>query len=96
MKDAYTIIKRPMFTEKGTFIKELNGKLLIEVDMSSNKIEIKRAFEEIFKVKVVKVSTITQPGKWKKYGKSIGMTQTIKKAIVTLGKGEKLDFIEGV
>ncbi|MBF0457723.1 MAG: 50S ribosomal protein L23 [Nitrospirae bacterium] len=96
MKDLYSIIKKPLFTEKGTYLKENSGKLLVEVARDANKIEIKRAFEEIFKVKVDKISTIVRPSKWKKYGKFIGKTQEKKKAIVTLKKGEKLDFIEGV
>ena len=61
----------------------------------SNKIEIKKAIEEIFKVKVEKVATITVDGKWKKYGKSVGKRPDRKKAMITLKKGEKLDFIEG-
>lgn len=96
MKDLYSIIKKPLFTEKGTFLKESSGKLLVEVAKDANKIEIKKAFEEIFKVKVDKISTLMRPSKWKKYGKFTGKTQEKKKAVVTLKKGEKLDFIEGV
>ncbi|MBF0568398.1 50S ribosomal protein L23 [Candidatus Magnetominusculus dajiuhuensis] len=96
MKDIYSIIKKPLFTEKGTYLKENTGQLLVEVAKDANKIEIKRAFEEIFKVKVDKIATIIRPSKWKKYGKFIGKTQEKKKAIVTLKKGEKLDFIEGI
>jgi large subunit ribosomal protein L23 len=51
--------------------------------------------EEIFKVKVEKISTIKVPGKWKRYKRSIGKRPDRKKAIITLKKGEKLDFIEG-
>ena len=63
--------------------------------MASEKVEIKRNIEEIFKVKVEKVATVKVHGKWKKYGKSIGKKSDRKKAIITLKKGEKLDFIEG-
>lgn len=91
----YSVIKRPLFTEKGTTLKESENKLLIEVDVKSNKIEIKKAMQEMFKVKVEKVATIRQPGKKKRWGKSTGMSSPRKKAVITLKEGEKLDFIEG-
>ncbi len=95
MRNVHTIIKRPLFTEKGAKLKETENKVLIEVGKDVNKVEIKKAVEEIFKVKVEKVATITTNGKWKRYGKSIGKRPDRKKAVVTLKKGEKLDFIEG-
>lgn len=96
MKNIYTVIKKPIFTEKGSQLKESENKVLVEVDKDANKIEIKKAVEEIFKVKVEKVSTINSKGKWKRFGRSIGKRPDRKKAIITLKKGEKLDFIEGV
>ena len=96
MKSLYTIIKKPLFTEKGSQLKESENKVLVEVSNDANKLEIKKAIEEIFKVKVEKVSTINRKGKWKRYGKFIGKRPNKKKAIITLKKGEKLDFIEGV
>ncbi len=95
MNTVYTVIKKPLFTEKGSALKESENKLLVEVGMDSNKLEIKKAIEEIFKVKVEKVATIKTHGKWKRYGKSIGKRSNRKKALITLKKGEKLDFIEG-
>ena len=95
MKSLYTIIKRPLFTEKGTALKEGENKLLVEVAIDANKLEIKKALEEIFKVKIEKVATIRRHGKWKRYGKSLGKRPDRKKALITLKKGEKLDFIEG-
>jgi large subunit ribosomal protein L23 len=89
------VIKKPLFTEKGSMLKESENKVLVEVDTHANKLEIKRAIEEIFKVKVEKVATMKTEGKWKRYGKSLGKRPSRKKAIVTLKKGEKLDFIEG-
>ncbi len=91
----YSIIKKPLFTEKGTALKESGNKLLVEVDLKANKIEIKQAMEELFKVKVEKVATIKQHAKRKRWGKSVGMSPARKKAVVTLKEGEKLDFIEG-
>ncbi len=95
MKNLYTIIKRPLFTEKGGKLKESENKVLVEVVRDANKLDIKRAIEEIFKVKVEKVATINTEGKWKRHGRSIGKRPDRKKAIITLKKGEKLDFIEG-
>jgi large subunit ribosomal protein L23 len=96
MKGLYTIIKKPLFTEKGGHLKESESKILVEVSHDANKLEIKKTIEEIFKVKVKKVSTINMKGKWKRYGRSLGKRPDRKKAIITLKKGEKLDFIEGV
>ncbi len=96
MKNLYTLIKKPLFTEKGANLKETDNKILVEVARDANKIEIKKAIEEIFKVKVDKIATINAQGKWKKFGKSVGKRPDRKKALITLKKGEKLDFIEGV
>ena len=95
MKSIYEVIKKPLFTEKGSNLKESENKILIEVGKNANKVEIKEAIEDIFKVKVEKVATIKTHGKWKRYGKSIGKRSDRKKALITLKKGEKLDFIEG-
>jgi len=95
MKNIYSIVKKPLFTEKGGRLKEVQNIGLVEVAKDANKIDIKRAIEEIFKVKVAKVATINEQGKMKRYGKSLGKTSARKKAIITLKAGEKLDFIEG-
>jgi large subunit ribosomal protein L23 len=95
MKNFHTVLKRPLFTEKGAALKEQENKVLIEVAKEANKHDIKKAVETIFKVKVDKVATIVTCGKWKRQGKSVGRRPDRKKAIVTLKKGEKLDFIEG-
>jgi large subunit ribosomal protein L23 len=96
MKSVYQVIKKPLFTEKGAFLKESENKVLVEVDQDANKQEIKQAIEEIFKVKVEKISTVTLKGKIKRFGRYSGKRPDRKKAIITLKKGEKLDFIEGV
>ncbi len=95
MKNIYSVIKRPLFTEKGGSLKEAENKILVEVSTEANKVDIKKALEAIFKVKVEKVATINTQGKWKKYGRSVGRRPDRKKAIITLKKGEKLDFVEG-
>ncbi len=95
MKNIYEIVKKPLFTEKGSALKESENKILVEINKDANKLEIKKAIEDIFKVKVEKVATIKVHGKWKRYGKSLGKRSDRKKALITLKKGEKLDFIEG-
>ncbi len=95
MKNIYDVIKRPLFTEKGMDLKERENKILIEVNPKANKHEIKKATEEIFKVKVERVATINERGKLKRFGRSVGRTSERKKAVITLKKGEKLDLIEG-
>jgi large subunit ribosomal protein L23 len=95
MKSIFTVIKKPLFTEKGSNLKEAENKILVEVSSDANKLEIRKAIEDIFKVKVEKVATVKVHGKWKRYGKFLGKRSDRKKAIITLKKGEKLDFIEG-
>jgi large subunit ribosomal protein L23 len=95
MKNIYTVLKKPLFTEKGSSLKEVHNKILVEVAKNANKLDIKKAVEDIFKVKVEKIATINTQGKWKRYGKFIGKKPNRKKAIVTLKTGEKLEFIEG-
>ncbi|MBI4848095.1 MAG: 50S ribosomal protein L23 [Nitrospirae bacterium] len=96
MKNIYDVLIGPLLTEKGTLMKERENKVLFKVANVANKIEIKKAVEEIFKVKVDNVSTMNYQGKKKRMGKHAGKRSDWKKAIVTLKKGEKLDFIEGV
>ncbi len=94
--NIYEVVKKPLFTEKGMEIKERENKILVEVNLNSNKHEIKKAVEEIFKVKVDKVATIILPGKLKRLGRSAGRRPDKKKAIITLKQGEKLDLVEGI
>jgi len=96
MKNSYDVLIGPMLTEKGTLMKETDNKVLFRVARGANKIEIKKAVEEIFKVKVDCVRTINCKGKKKKMGKFEGKRPDWKKAIVALKEGEKLDFVEGV
>ena len=95
MKNIYTVLKKPLFTEKGSSLKEVHNKILVEVAKDANKLDIKKAVEDIFKVKVEKIATINTEGKWKRYGKFVGKRPNRKKAIITLKTGEKLEFIEG-
>ncbi len=94
--DIYSIIKKPVFTEKALNLKESQNKVVVEVYPDVNKVQVKKAFEEIFKVKVDSVAIINVKPKIKRVGLYFTKTKKIKKAIVTLKAGEKLDLIEGV
>lgn len=92
----YHIIKRPVITEKSSYIKDVGNYVAFEVDKRANKVQIKRAIEDLFKVKVVDVKTIVMPGKEKRLGRSVGRVPSWKKALVKLKEGEKIEFFEGV
>jgi len=92
----YRIIKRPLVTEKTVLLKEESNQFSFEVDRAANRIEIRRAVEQIFKVKVASVKTIQVKGKTKQKGKIIGKRRDWKKAIVRLLPGERIEFFEGV
>jgi large subunit ribosomal protein L23 len=91
----YEIIKRPLITEKTSIQKEIANQLTFEVDRRANRIEIKRAIETAFKVRVTSVQTMLVKGKVKRRGRNIGKRRDWKKAIVTLMPGERIDFFEG-
>ena len=95
MKSPYDIIKTPLITEKSTILKEKENKYAFLVNSRANKDEIKRAVEEIFKVKVIRVNTSYLRGKIKRVGKYSGKTPDMKKAILTLKEGEKIEIFEG-
>ena len=90
MKAYHQLIKGPIITEKTHSLKEAGNKLTLKVDVKANKIEIRKAVEVLFKVKVLAVNTIQMMGKKKKLGKSEGRRSAWKKAIVTLAPGEKI------
>lgn len=96
MKNVHQVLMGPMLTEKGTVLKEAENKIMFRVAKAANKIEIKHAVEEIFKVKVDRVTTMNIMGKRKRMGRHEGKRPDWKKAIVKLKEGEKLDFLEGV
>ena len=91
---AHDIIIRPVITEKSSRLMELN-KYSFEVHLSANKIQVRKAIEEIFKVKVTAVHILNIHPKPKRVGAFIGKTRSWKKAIVSLAPGERIDFFEG-
>lgn len=93
MKSAHDIIRRLTLTEKGTRLQEHGNQYLFEVFPSANKIEIKRAVEELFKVKVEKVNTLNRPGKPKRDRRGrMGRTASYKRAMVTLREGDAIEL----
>ena len=96
MFEEYQIIRRPLISEKGTTLKDENNQLVFEVDKNSNKSEIKKAVEKLFKVTVMEVRTLNRQGKPKWLGRFAGRRKDWKKAIITLKEGDRVDFFEGV
>ena len=96
MKNLYAVIRRPIITEKGNIQKEENNKVTFEVHPDANKQEIKAAVEKIFKVRVLNVCSMNQRGKIKRVGRFMGKRRNWKKAIVTLGPDDQIEFFEGV
>ena len=96
MDDSHKILRRPLITEKSTIHKEMDNQLAFEVDRRANKIEIRKAVENAFKVQVEDVRTMNYRGKTRRMGRSMGRRPHWKKAIVTLKPGQKIEFFEGV
>lgn len=91
---SHDIIIRPVITEKSSRLMEEN-KYTFEVHSSANKIQIRKAVEEVFKVKVKDVHVISVHPKPKRMGAFVGKSRAWKKAIVSLAQGERIEFFEG-
>ena len=91
MTKYYDIIKAPIITEQSSKLIESQNAYTFEVDRKANKVEIKKAVEEIFNVTVVRVNTVNVLPKFKRMGKYEGYKQAYKKAIVKLAEGQKID-----
>ena len=109
MRDAQSVIKRPLLTEKTARLRETGGasaapaegdeyaqKVVFEVARDANKLEIKSAIQKLFKVTVVDVRTLVVRGKLKRVGRFAGRRPSWKKAFVTLQPGDNIEFFEGV
>lgn len=95
MARADEIIIRPIISERSMDLVNEN-KYAFFVDKRANKVEIKKAVEELFEVGVETVNTVNIPGKKKRLGRSVGRTPDRKKAIVTLKEGDKIEIFEGL
>ncbi|MBM4294332.1 MAG: 50S ribosomal protein L23 [Deltaproteobacteria bacterium] len=94
MKDYHHLIKGPVITEKTHSLRMMGNKVTFRVNLKANKIEIRKAIEDLFKVKVLEVNTIRMRGKKKRMGRIEGVRPDWKKAIVTLAPGEKIPGFE--
>ena len=93
--DLYDLLRRPVITEKATNASE-NGAVVFEVSMKASKSDIKRAVEELFKVKVKGVNTLISKGKTKRFKGRMGRRKNIKKAYVILEDGNTIDVSTGL
>ncbi|MBW2630214.1 MAG: 50S ribosomal protein L23 [Deltaproteobacteria bacterium] len=94
--DIYSVIRKPLVTEKSTIARDEENKHLFEVDRRATKIEIRNAVEKIFKVQVVNVHTMNMTGKKKRLGRITGRRRNWKKAVITLAPGGSIEVYEGV
>ena len=90
MPTLYSVIRRPLITEKGLGVKETEGTLVFDVAPNASKTEVKQAVETLFKVKVSAVRTSNVLGKERRRGKFTGFKPDWKKAYVRLKAGQKL------
>ncbi|MBX5492477.1 MAG: 50S ribosomal protein L23 [Chloroflexi bacterium] len=98
MLSSHEVIRRPVITEKNTML-NTEGKYLFEVAQEANKLDVKRAVEEVFNVRVARVNIINVKGKLRRSPgrrRTEGYTRSWKKAIVTLVPGDRIELYEGV
>ena len=93
--EHYDVIRKPVITEKATMASE-NGAVVFEVEMGSNKPQIKEAVEALFGVKVKAVNTTITKGKAKRFRGQLGRRKDVKKAYVTLEEGNTIDVSTGL
>ncbi len=92
---SHQVLVRPVITEKNTLLNEQN-KYVFEVAPDANKIEIGRAVEDVFKVRVRSVNVIRVPGKVRNWKRRRGTTRSWKKAVVTLEPGHRIELFQGI
>lgn len=95
MKNPRDVVIRPVISEK-SMARMRQGKYTFEVAIDANKTEIRAAVEEIFSVRVVRVNTIRQAGKFRRMGRSSGLTPQGKRAVVTVEAGQTIKAFEGM
>ena len=96
MKPADKMIYQAIISEKGTILRDEQNRYVFRVHPSANKIEIKKAVESVFSVKVLDVKTINMKGKTKRLGRFQGKRSDWKKAIVRLKEGDSIEIFESV
>ena len=91
-QESLRALVRPLLTERGTRLQEKHHQYVFEAALKATKTDIKAAVEEMFKVDVEKVRSMIMPSKLRRFNRGTGMSQEWKKAIVTVAKGQKIDF----
>ena len=94
--ELYDIVKKVLVTEKSTLAKDEKNQYVFAVDKRANKVEIAKAVEKLFKVRVIEVRTMNVLGKKKRLGRTIGEKPSWKKAVVSLAEGNRIEIFEGV
>jgi large subunit ribosomal protein L23 len=94
MRDPRAVVLRPLVTEKATVLKDERNQVSFQVAMDANKVDIRRAIETIFKVKVTEVRTQVVFGKEKRMGRYLGRRPSWKKAVVRLAPDSKIELFE--
>ena len=95
--DYTKILIKPLVSEKATLVKEMANKVVFFVHPEANKVQIRKAVEEAFSVKVDGVDVVRRrPRARAKYGRKLGRISGYKKAYITLAPGEKIELFEGV
>ena len=92
----YGVLKRPIITEKTNHLREEANQYVFEVATGATKVDVRRAVEEIFSVRVTEIRTMNVRGKVKRFKRQFGKRPNWKKAIVTVREGDAIDLFEGV
>jgi large subunit ribosomal protein L23 len=93
--DIHRVLIKPTITEKSTLLQE-SGKYTFHVAMKANKVEVKQAIEQNFGVTVLDVNTTKLKGKQKRYGVRLTKQPDVKKAVITLKPGDRINLVEGL
>jgi len=93
--EAYRFLLRPIISEKAT-VGAADGKYIFEVSIDANKVAIKKAIEEVYGVIPTEINIMNKMGKNVRFGRKFGRTKKIKKAVVTLRKGDSIKLYEGI
>ena len=93
--ELYRVIKKTLITEKSTIARDAANQYNFEVHVKANRIEVGRAVEKLFKVKVLNVRVMNVRGKKKRSGRFMGQRSSWRKAIVTLAPGNRIEIGEG-
>ena len=93
-KSIFNVIRRPIISEKSIALREALNQVTFEVDMGANKIEIRKAVEQLLEASVSSVNTLIVRGKSKRIGRYTGKRPNWKKAVVTLNEGESIEALD--